>query len=49
MVAAILLCLYHEKSVRRQDLFAQVATEYDSSVSSYTKYTKTALPKSSNV
>lgn len=32
MVGAIVLCLYHEKMVKRQDLFAQVATEYDKTV-----------------
>lgn len=32
MVGAIVLCLYHENIVKRQDLFAQVATEYDKTV-----------------
>lgn len=32
MLGAIVLCLYHEKMVKRQDLFAQVATEYDKTV-----------------
>ena len=32
MVGAITLCLYHEEGIKRQDLFAQVATEYSLSV-----------------
>jgi len=32
MVGAIVLCLYHEKGIKRQDLFAQVATEYTKTV-----------------
>jgi hypothetical protein len=28
MVGAIVLCLYHEAGVKRQDLFAQVSTQY---------------------
>jgi NADH-quinone oxidoreductase subunit J len=32
MVGAITLCLYHEEGIKRQDLFAQVATEYSKSV-----------------
>ena len=32
MIGAILLCLFHENTVKRQDLFAQVATEYDKTV-----------------
>lgn len=32
MIGAIVLCLYHENIVKRQDLFAQVATEYDKTV-----------------
>lgn len=32
MIGAIVLCLYHESIVKRQDLFAQVATEYDKTV-----------------
>jgi hypothetical protein len=43
MIGAILLCLYHEGMVRRQDLFAQVATEFDRSVSKQTALSK-ALP-----
>ena len=43
MIGAILLCLYHEGLVRRQDLFAQVATEFDRSVSKQTALSK-ALP-----
>ena len=35
MIGAIVLCLYHEQIVRRQDLFAQVATEYDKTVTNY--------------
>ena len=32
MVGAITLCLYHEEGIKRQDLFAQVASEYSKSV-----------------
>lgn len=32
MVGAIVLCLYHEEGIKRQDLFAQVATEYTRTV-----------------
>jgi hypothetical protein len=32
MVGAITLCLYHEEGIKRQALFAQVATEYSKSV-----------------
>jgi hypothetical protein len=35
MIGAIVLCLYHEQLVRRQDLFAQVATEYDKTITNY--------------
>jgi len=35
MIGAIVLCLYHESGVRRQDLFAQVATEYDKTITNY--------------
>lgn len=32
MVGAIVLCLYHEETVKRQDLFAQIATQYTETV-----------------
>ena len=32
MVGAIVLCLYHETWIKRQDLFAQVATQYDKTI-----------------
>lgn len=32
MIGAIVLCLYHESSVKRQDLFAQVATHYEKTI-----------------
>lgn len=32
MIGAIILCLSHESMIKRQDLFAQVATEYDKTV-----------------
>jgi len=32
MIGAIVLSLYHEESVKRQDLFAQIATEYSKTV-----------------
>jgi len=32
MVCAIVLCLYHETGIKRQDLFAQVATQYDKTI-----------------
>lgn len=32
MIGAIILCLSHENVIKRQDLFAQVATEYDKTV-----------------
>jgi|SouAtlMetagenome_1021521.scaffolds.fasta_scaffold00151_19 NADH-quinone oxidoreductase subunit J len=48
LIGAILLCLYHERSVRRQDLFAQVATEYDSTVSSES-VSSSYIPLSPNV
>lgn len=32
MVGAIVLCLYHEETVKRQDLFAQISTEYSKTV-----------------
>lgn len=32
MIGAIVLCLYHESMIKRQDLFAQVATEYNKTV-----------------
>ena len=35
MIGAIVLCLYHEQTVKRQDLFAQVSTEYDKTVVNY--------------
>jgi len=35
MIGAIVLCLYHEEGVKRQDLFGQVATEYDKTVINY--------------
>lgn len=35
MIGAIVLCLYHEQIVKRQDLFAQVATEYDKTIVNY--------------
>jgi NADH-quinone oxidoreductase subunit J len=35
MIGAIVLCLFHEQTVKRQDIFAQVATEYDSTIKNY--------------
>ena len=35
MIGAITLCLYHEEGVKRQDLFAQVSTDYVKTLSSY--------------
>lgn len=32
MIGAILLTLSHESSVKRQDLFAQVATQWDKTI-----------------
>jgi len=32
MIGAIVLCLFHEESVKRQDLFGQIATEYTRTV-----------------
>jgi hypothetical protein len=32
MVGAIVLSLHHEETVKRQDLFAQVATEYSKTI-----------------
>lgn len=32
MIGAIILTIYHEEGVRRQDLFSQVATEHQSTV-----------------
>lgn len=32
MIGAIVLCLYHEEGIKRQDIFSQVATEYDKTV-----------------
>jgi hypothetical protein len=32
MIGAIVLTIYHEEGVRRQDLFSQVATEYHKTV-----------------
>ena len=32
MLGAIVLCLYHEEGVKRQDLFSQIATEYSVTV-----------------
>ena len=32
MIGAIVLCLYHEEGIKRQDLFAQVATEYERTI-----------------
>lgn len=32
MIGAIVLCLYHEEGIKRQDIFAQVSTEYDKTV-----------------
>jgi NADH-quinone oxidoreductase subunit J len=32
MIGALVLCLYHEEGVKRQDIFGQVATEYDKTV-----------------
>lgn len=33
MIGAIVLCLYHEEGIKRQDLFGQVATEYERTIS----------------
>ena len=35
MIGAITLCLYHEEGVKRQDLFAQVSTDYSKTVSKF--------------
>jgi len=35
MIGAMVLCLYHEEGIKRQDLFGQVATEYDKTVVNY--------------
>lgn len=35
MIGAIVLSVYHEQIVKRQDLFAQVATEYDKTITNY--------------
>lgn len=32
MIGAIVLCLYHEQNVKRQDLFSQVATDYNKTI-----------------
>jgi len=32
MIGAIVLCLWHEKGIKRQDLFAQITTEYDKTI-----------------
>ena len=32
MIGAIVLCLYHEKGIKRQDLFGQTGVEYTKSV-----------------
>ena len=32
IIGAIVLCLYHEEGIKRQDIFSQVATEYDKTV-----------------
>jgi NADH-quinone oxidoreductase subunit J len=33
MIGAIVLCLHHESNVKRQDLFAQVSTDYNKTIS----------------
>ena len=33
MIGAIVLCLFHESNVKRQDLFAQVSTDYNKTIS----------------
>jgi hypothetical protein len=35
MIGAIVLSVYHEQIVKRQDLFAQVATGYDKTITNY--------------
>ena len=35
MIGGIVLCLYHEEGIKRQDLFGQVATEFDKTVVNY--------------
>ena len=35
MIGAITLCLYHEEGVKRQDLFAQVSTDYSKTLSKF--------------
>jgi NADH-quinone oxidoreductase subunit J len=32
MIGAIVLCLYHEKGIKRQDLFGQCTTEYNKTI-----------------
>jgi NADH-quinone oxidoreductase subunit J len=32
MIGAIVLCLHHESNVKRQDLFAQVSTDYKKTI-----------------
>jgi NADH-quinone oxidoreductase subunit J len=35
MIGAIILTIYHEEKIKRQDLFSQIATEYNKTVISY--------------
>ena len=37
MIGAIILTIYHEEKIKRQDLFSQIATEYNKTVISYSK------------
>jgi hypothetical protein len=32
MIGAIILTIYHEEKIKRQDLFSQIATEYQQTV-----------------
>jgi NADH-quinone oxidoreductase subunit J len=36
MIGAIILTIYHEDQIKRQDLFSQISTEYNKTVSLYT-------------
>jgi len=35
MIGAIILTIYHEEKIKRQDLFSQIATEYQQTVYTY--------------
>ena len=35
MIGAIILTIYHEEKIKRQDLFSQIATEYNKTVITY--------------